>query len=277
MRTDRAAAPASLETALDALRARGLELRRGGEPRPTRSRPAIPTGHAALDEALGTRGWPRGALASLEATPGSGATSLALGSAAACQRTGGLVAWLDLPGVFDPATASRIGVDLAWLLVARPQDPDEAVELAAWLARGGLIDALVLDLGADPPPGRTAASPRPAAIARLASLLARGECVGLVLGGSPAVGAAGVRVTLERVAWLAVGRDLVGQRVTATVARQRWGIAGRGAELDLWFAEGRRIDPWLARAACPVRAVPSVERDEREEREQRPALQVVGA
>jgi len=266
MRTDAVAASPSLESALEALRARGLELRRGSEPVPpshaSHARPAIPTGHAALDVALGTGGWPRGALASLDASPGSGATSLALSSLAACQASGGLVAWLDLDGVFDPATAQRAGVDLAWLLVARPADADEAVELAAWLARGGLLDAFVLDLGA--------ASPSRAALDRLGALLTRAGGVGLLLAPRAATATASVRVTLERLAWLAVGRDLVGQRVTATVTRQRWALAGAGAQLDLWFAEGRRIDPQLVSAAVPAEA--SVDPDHR-----LPALGVLSA
>ncbi|MGH2600302.1 MAG: recombinase RecA, partial [Dehalococcoidia bacterium] len=166
MRTDAAAVRPSLDTAMEALRARGLELRRGSEPpTPDRSRPAIPTGRAALDVALGTGGWPRSALALLDAIPGSGATTLALGSLAACQASGGLVAWLDADGTFDPATAAHAGVDLAWLLMGRPRDGAEAIELAAWLARGGLIDAFVLDLG-------TSVVPR-AALDRLSMLEAR--------------------------------------------------------------------------------------------------------
>jgi hypothetical protein len=95
--------------------------------------------------------------------------------------------------------------------------------------------------------------------------------VGLLLAGprgrEAAARAANVRVQLRRQAWLTVGRDLVGQRVEATVTRHRWALAGAAAELDLWFAEGRRIDPLLRAAAAPVVA----------SEEQEPALHVVGA
>lgn len=261
-RTDIAASP-SLANALESLRARGLDLRRGSEPEPLESsRPAVPSGHAALDAALGTGGWPRGALALLDAPAGGGATTLALGSVAAAQAGGGLAAWLDLDGTFDPAVAARGGVGLDWLLVARPHEPGEAIELAAWLGRTGLIDALVLDLGERGVPDRRA-------LDRLGSLLARsGSTAALVVApaGRVVAGAvAGVRVALHRSAWLSVGRDLVGQRVTAVVERHRWALAGASAELDLWFGEGRRIDPLLAMAAEP-RAI-----------EERPALRVVSA
>jgi recombination protein RecA len=253
MQTDAVAASAPdsapLAAALETLRARGLDLRRGSEPVAVAApRPAVPTGHPPLDAALGVGGWPRGALALLDAPSGGGATSLALGTLAAAQAAGGLVAWLDLDGTLDPAVAARLGVSLEWLLVARPRDPGEAIELAAWLGRSGLIDALVLDLGASAAPDRRA-------LDRLGLLLGRtGGTSALVL--APAARAvtgavAGVRVALHRSAWLAVGRDLVGQRVRAVVERNRWALAGASAELDLWFGEGRRIDPLVATLAEP--------------------------
>jgi RecA/RadA recombinase len=246
-----------LPDVLEALREHGL--RRGVSPGPMAPRGALPTGHPALDEALRTAGWPRGALALLEASPGGGATTLALGSLAATQAAGGVVAYLDLAGSLDPATASRLGVRLEWLLVVRPADVAEAVELAAWLARDGRIDAMVLDL---------AAAPAPRALDRLARLLVRSGGVTLLLAGAGGREAASVRVRLRRHAWLAVGRDLVGQRVEAIVERHRWALAGGRAELDLFFAEGRRADPLLRAAAAPLVEEPA---------EERPALRVIGA
>ncbi|MDQ2673221.1 MAG: DNA recombination/repair protein RecA, partial [Chloroflexota bacterium] len=210
MQTDAIASP-SLASALEVLRSRGLALRRGSDPAPLESsRPPIPTGFPALDAALGSEGWPRGATVLLDAPAGGGATSLAVVTMAAAQAAGGLVAWLDLDGTLDPAVVTRLGVDLEWLLLARPRDADEAIELAAWLGRSGLIDALVLDLGERGMPDRRA-------LDRLGALLARaGATSALILapaGRSVAGAVAGVRVALRRSAWLTIGRDLVGQRV----------------------------------------------------------------
>jgi recombination protein RecA len=244
---------------------RGHGLRRGVASGPMAPRGALPTGQPTLDEALRTGGWPRGALAMLDAAPGGGATSLALGSLAAAQAAGGVVAYLDSSGSLDPATAARLGVNLEWLLVVRPADPAEAVELAAWLARDGRIDAMVLDLA-----GAAGAAGAARDLDRLARLLVRSGGLALLLAGAGGREAAGVRVRLRRRAWLAVGRDLVGQRVTAVVERHRWALAGGRAELDLFFAEGRRADSLLRAAATP--------RTQEDERlEEQPALRVVSA
>ena len=263
MQTD-AARP--LADILEALQSKGL--RRGVGLMPGQVVvPAVPTGQPLLDEALHTGGWPRGSLALLDAPLGAGATSLALGTLSACQSAGGLVAWLDLEGSFDPSTAARSGVNLEWLLLAHPRDPGEAVELAAWLARTRLLDVLVLDLGL--------ASVASRSLARLPELLTRFGATVLALAPAPsareAVGSlAGIRVSLERRAWLAVGRDLVGERIHATVARHRWALAGASAELDLWFAEGRRIDSQLRSLAAPQPARLPVVDD-------RPVLHVLSA
>ena len=248
MRTD-ASIPPSLATALETLRARGLQMRRGSDaPAPERARPSVQTGHSTLDAALGTGGWPRGAMTLIDGPAGCGGTTLALGALAACQAAGGLTAWLDLDGTFDPAVAARLEVSLDWLLVVRPRDPVEAIELAAWLARSGLIDVLVLDLG-------LRAAPERRALDRFGALLARSATSAALLlapGGRAVAGAvAGVRVAVRRTAWLAVGSDLVGQRVHASVERHRWSQAGGTAELDLWFADGRRTDSLAPALAEP--------------------------
>lgn len=242
-------------------------LRRGMTDAAAPARPPVPTGHAGLDSALRTSGLPRGSLTLLDAAHGSGATTLALQVLAAAQRNGGLVAYLDLEGSLDPATAMRLGVRLEWLLVVRPGDIEESVDLAGWLARSRLIDAFVLDLvGARG--GRSVAR----SLDRLAALLARTTSAGVLLTGpahrAASADVAGIRIALERRAWLSIGRDLVGQRVQASVARHRWAAPGGHAELDLWFLEGRRSDPLAPMVAVP-QPVPSVVAE--------PALRILSA
>jgi len=236
-------------------------------------RGAISSGFPALDTALRTDGWPRGALALLDAPRGTGATSLVIRSLAAAQEAGGSVAWIDAAGCLDPATVERMGVNLEWLLVVRPASVAEAVELAGWIVRGGLVDAVALDLG-------ESGAALTGELDRLGRLLARGRAVMLLLAGerlrSAAAPVASVRIALRREAWLAVGRDLVGQRVRATVTRHRWALAGADATLDLWFGEGRRIDPLLPALAVPDETAGTAT-GEAEEAGERPALRVLSA
>ena len=127
------------------------------------------------------------------------------------------------------------------------------------------------------------AGPAPSRFDRLAALLPRSGATALLLVPAAlrqAAGrVAGVRVRLERQAWLAVGRDLVGLRAAATVTRHRWALAGGHAELDLWFGEGRRIDPLLPALAVPqpVVATPVYAAHATEPAEPLPALAILSA
>jgi hypothetical protein len=85
---------------------------------------------------------------------------------------------------------------------------------------------------------------------------------------------AGVRLRLERQSWLAVGRDLVGIRTAVSVTRHRWALAGGHAELDLYFGEGRRIDPLLPALADPQ---PATVEQPHQLPEELPALTVLSA
>lgn len=267
------AAPARpLPEVLAHLRRHGV--RRGVTDPSAPSQPPIATGHESLDAALRTGGLPRGSLTLLDALPGTGATTLALGTLAAAQAAGGLAAYLDLGRALDPATAARLGVQLEWLLIVRPTSVTEALELGGWLARSRLIDLLVLDLlGARNGEGA-------AVIERLPPLLSRTSATAVLLARGPlreaGVRAAGIRIGLERRAWLAVGRDLVGQRVEATVARHRWAAPGGRAALDLWFAEGHRIDRFAMRLAAP-RIVPSAAQSAASAHDQPQRLRVLSA
>ena len=76
--TDAARVIRPLPELLEALRSHGL--RQGTDPGPMVAANPLPTGHPGLDAVLRSGGWPRGALALLDAPAGGGATSLALGS-----------------------------------------------------------------------------------------------------------------------------------------------------------------------------------------------------
>jgi RecA/RadA recombinase len=215
----------------------------------------IHTGFAALDAILGRGGLPRSASVAIRGDGSSGRTTLVLRLAAEAQNAGSIVAWLDMSRSFDPVEAVARGVRLEWLVVITPDTLDEGLAIGGALLAGRSVDLLVLDL----PGGRLAASDKPARIAdrlgRLAALARRSETLFVVLeppgvNGTLATAVAestGVRLELARRSWIRLGRDIVGQRTEALVARDRYGPPGRRATLRILYADGGERDACLAR------------------------------
>ena len=233
-------------------------------PRPDPNERIIRTGFAALDAILGPGGLPRSASVAIRGDGSSGRTTLVLRLAAEAQVTGAIVAWLDLARSFDPVEAVARGVRLEWLVVITPETLDEGLAIGGALLAGRSVDLLVLDL----PGGRLATSDRPAAIAdrlgRLAALARRAETLFIVL--EPpglAGGLAGavaestsLRLELARRSWIRLGRDIVGQRTEALVARNRYGPPGRRATLRILYADGGERDACLRRDDLLVDQLP---------------------
>src|SRR5436190_2390954 len=212
----------------------------------------VRTGFPALDAIVGPGGLPRSASVALRGGPSSGATTLALRLVAEAQADGAIVAWLDLAQALDPVEAAARGVRLDWLVVLTPDTLDEGLSIAGMLLAGRSIDVLVIDL---PPRPNAGATPAKVAerLRRLAGLARRAETLlvaleppGLTPGLATAVAeSTGLRLELARRAWIRLGRDVVGQRTEALVARSRYGPPGRRAELRILYAEGGERDRCL--------------------------------
>ena len=224
------------------------------EPRPTPDDDrVIHTGFAALDAILGPGGLPRSASVAIRGDGSSGRTTLALRLAAEAQAGGSVVAWLDLARSFDPVEAVARGVNLEWLVIITPASLDEGLAIAGSLLTGRSVDLLFLDL----PGGRLAPTDDPARIAdrlgRLAAFARRSDAILVVLETlgpgsrlSTAVAeATGLRLELARRSWIRLGRDVVGQRTEALVARNRYGPPGKRATLRILYAEGGERDACL--------------------------------
>jgi RecA/RadA recombinase len=223
-------------------------------PGPSLAGGVVSTGFPALDAILGPGGLPRTASVALRGTGSSGVTTLALRTVAEAQAAGSIAAWLDVGGAFDPVEAVARGVRLEWLVVVTPASLDEGLSIAATLLAGRAVDLLVLDL-----PARLERSARPAQLGdrlhRLVALARRSEALlilveppGLPSGMAGAVAeSAGLRLELARRSWIRLGRDVVGQRMEAVVARNRFGPPGRRAELRILYADGDDRDACLAR------------------------------
>ena len=106
---------------------------------------AISTGSLSLDVATGIGGLPKGRIIEIYGPESSGKTTLALHAVAEAQKAGGEAAFIDAEHALDPVYAANLGVDVDSLLVAQPDNGEQALEIAEALVRSGAIDIVVVD------------------------------------------------------------------------------------------------------------------------------------
>ena len=105
----------------------------------------ISTGSLGLDIAMGIGGYPKGRIVEIYGPESSGKTTLAIHAMAEVQRKGGIAAFIDAEHAFDRNYAENLGVDIENLLIAQPDNGEQALEIAENLIRSGAVDILVID------------------------------------------------------------------------------------------------------------------------------------
>ena len=105
----------------------------------------IPTGSLGLDIALGVQGFPKGRVVEIYGPESSGKTTLAIHAIAEAQKNGGIAAFVDAEHAFDRFYAEKLGVDVDNLLIAQPDNGEQALEITENLIRSGAIDIIVVD------------------------------------------------------------------------------------------------------------------------------------
>ena len=111
----------------------------------------IPSGSIGLNYALGVGGYPRGRIIEIYGPESSGKTTLAIHAIAEAQKAGGIAAIIDAEHAFDRFYAEKLGVDVNNLLMAQPDNGEQALEIAEQLIRSSAIDILVVDSVAPSP------------------------------------------------------------------------------------------------------------------------------
>jgi recombination protein RecA len=242
---------------------------------------AIPTGSLTLDLALGVGGIPTGRITEIYGPEGAGKTTLALSVIAQAQQQGGIACYIDTEHALDPAWAATTGVDLARLVLCRPEHGEQALQVAGLLIESGAVAALVVDsVAALVPKAELAAEIGervPGVQANLLSQALRQLCGPIArrgtavvvtnqlrqragAPGSPTYTAGGralgyyasVRLDLRRLQALKEGGRVVGSRLRVLVAKNKLAPAGQMAELEvrddhgLGEAAGRQEDPTRA-------------------------------
>lgn len=105
----------------------------------------ISSGSIGLNYALGVGGYPKGRIIEIYGPESSGKTTLALHAIAEAQKKGGIAAMIDAEHAFDRFYAEKLGVDVTNLLIAQPDNGEQALEIAEQLIRSAAIDILVVD------------------------------------------------------------------------------------------------------------------------------------
>jgi len=110
----------------------------------------IPTGIEVIDR-LTDGGIPRGNLSEICGPESSGRTALVFAILGQATRRGECCAWIDAAGVFDPASAAEVGVDLERVLwVNCGGNAEHALKAVDLLIQAGGFGLVVLDLGDTP-------------------------------------------------------------------------------------------------------------------------------
>jgi recombination protein RecA len=223
---------------------------------------AISIGNPTLDLALGVGGVPRGRITEVYGPEGAGKTTLALSVIAHAQRAGGTACFIDAEHAMDLAWAATAGVDLARLVVCRPECGEQALQVASLLLASGALDVLVVDsiaalvpkaeLGAEIGerlPG-VQANLLSQALRRLCGPIARANTAVIVTNqlrqragvpGTPTYTAGGralgyyasVRLDLRPLGQLKDGGHVVGTRIRVQVTKNKLAPAWQSAELEV--------------------------------------------
>ncbi|MBQ8193280.1 MAG: recombinase RecA [Bacilli bacterium] len=104
-----------------------------------------PSGSLSLDIALGVGGYPKGRIIEIYGPESSGKTTFALHAIAEVQKNGGRAAFIDAEHSLDPVYANNLGVNIDELLLSQPDTGEQALEICDALVKSEAVSIIVID------------------------------------------------------------------------------------------------------------------------------------